>query len=283
VITELLIMSVRPVRNLSLADQVFQQLASAIVSSHYLPGQALPAERKLVETFQVNRHVVREALKRLEQIGMVRITQGGGTRVLDFKRHAGLDLLALMADYSTADSDAMVIWLAVHEMRAVIAADAARLCAIRATPELKRELGEISQKMLAIGDGPEIFTLELHFWDRVIEGSGNIAYRLAFNSLIQGTHAPSVKEIAGIWAVFEAKQSGFHADLVQAIQEGQSERAETSARTVVRAVNEALSRALASKPAVRKDESERPAAGGHELRAATGRRQGLKRAAKVSD
>src|SRR3954468_19844821 len=123
VITVLSSMSLAVVRNLSLADQVFQQLASAILSSRYKPGQALPAERKLVETFKVNRHVVREALKRLEQIGLVRITQGGGTHVLDFTKHAGLDLLAMMADYSNAQQSAMGVWLAVHEMRAVIMAD----------------------------------------------------------------------------------------------------------------------------------------------------------------
>ena len=202
-------MSLAVVRNLSLADQVFQQLASAILSSRYKPGQALPAERKLVETFKVNRHVVREALKRLEQIGLVRITQGGGTHVLDFTKHAGLDLLAMMADYSNAQQSAMGVWLAVHEMRAVIMADAARLCALRGPQELRNELVVIAEKMRSIGDGPEVYTLEISFWDRVLEGAGNIAYRLAFNSLVKGTHAPSVSDIARVWAILEVKQAGY--------------------------------------------------------------------------
>jgi DNA-binding FadR family transcriptional regulator len=202
--------------------------------------------------------------------------------VLDFKRHAGLDLLALMAEYSNADSDAMVIWLAVHEMRAVVAADAARLCALRASPELKQELGEICAQMRAIGDGPEIFNLERHFWDRVIEGSNNIAYRLAFNSLIQGTHSPAVKDVAGLWAVFEAKQSDFHKELVRAIQEGRGDDAEASARTVVRAVNDALSRALATRPASSAEPEPKPA-GPVPLQAATIRRVNSKRVVKSSE
>jgi GntR family transcriptional repressor for pyruvate dehydrogenase complex len=90
-------MVLRAVQNLSLPDQVFDQIASEIINGRYNVDDNLPAERKLVETFGVNRHVVREALKRLEQLGLIRISQGGGTKVLDFRRHAGLDVLTLMA------------------------------------------------------------------------------------------------------------------------------------------------------------------------------------------
>ncbi|MFT3924983.1 MAG: GntR family transcriptional regulator [Myxococcales bacterium] len=263
-------MSLAVVRNLSLADQVFQQLASAIISSRYKPGQALPAERKLVETFKVNRHVVREALKRLEQIGLVRITQGGGTHVLDFTKHAGLDLLAMMADYSNAQQSAMGVWLAVHEMRAVIMADAVRLCAVRGGAELKAELVEIAAKMHALGDGPELYTLEISFWDRVLEGANNIAYRLAFNSLVKGTHAPAVSDIARVWAIFEVKQGGYRVELAKHIQAGDGTAAETNARDSVRMVTEALSRVAqaASMAPVPFTEPE-----GVELQAATVRRR----------
>jgi GntR family transcriptional repressor for pyruvate dehydrogenase complex len=237
-------MALSVVRNLSLADQVFQQLASAIVSSLYQPGAYLPAERKLVETFKVNRHVVREALKRLEQIGLVKITQGGGTQVLDFTRHAGLDLLALMADFSNAREEAMGVWLAVHEMRAVVASDAARLCTLRATPELKQEILAIAHKMRDLGDGPEVYQLEVEFWDRVIDGAGNIAYRLAFNSMLKGTFAPEVNDLARVWAVFEVKQSGYRVPIAEAIATDQAEQAELKARESMRAVTEALSRVV---------------------------------------
>lgn len=95
-------MPLRTVRNQSLGDQVFEQLGREIVLGHFAPGEHLPPERTLVETFGVNRHVVREALKRLEQMGLIRGAQGDGTLVLDFKKTAGLDLLALMAEQAQA-------------------------------------------------------------------------------------------------------------------------------------------------------------------------------------
>lgn len=237
-------MALRAVRTLSLADQVFEQLASGILTGRYAPGTTLPAERKLVEDFEVNRHVVREALKRLEQIGLVRVTQGGGTQVLDFMKHAGLDLLALMADYSNARPESLKLWLSVHEMRAVIMADAAHQCARRGSQELKEELLTISAEMRARANDPELHTMEVHFWDRVIAGTDNIAYRLAFNSLVKGAFAPAVSEISRMWAIAEVKQNDFRRPIAEAIAAGDAELAEKRTRDSLRPVSLAIENAV---------------------------------------
>ena len=245
-------MPLRAIENLSLADQVFQQLAGEIMSSRYAAGTNLPAERKLVDTFGVNRHVVREALKRLEQIGLIKVSQGGGTRVLDFQRTAGLDLLALMAEHAHVGRDAMTHWLAVHEMRVAIAADAARLCALRGSPVIKEGLVEIASKMSEVGDGPAVFNLELRFWDRVLEGAGNIAYRLAFNSLQKGVLAPAIASLAQHWSIHEVKESGYRVPIAQALAKGDARTAESrtreSLRGVVRVIEEQLSRTAKAAP-----------------------------------
>src|SRR5277367_5567550 len=93
-------MALRAVQERSLGDQVFDQLAAEILSERYLPGAPLPAERSLAEIFRVNRHVVREALKRLEQLGLIGTSRSGGAEVTDFKRRAGLEVLAMMAEHA---------------------------------------------------------------------------------------------------------------------------------------------------------------------------------------
>ncbi|MEW5911418.1 MAG: GntR family transcriptional regulator, partial [Thermodesulfobacteriota bacterium] len=45
-----------------LSDEVQLQLISAITSGKYPPGTKLPAERELIETFEVSRVTVRDAL-----------------------------------------------------------------------------------------------------------------------------------------------------------------------------------------------------------------------------
>jgi GntR family transcriptional regulator, transcriptional repressor for pyruvate dehydrogenase complex len=222
----------RAIHNRSLADQVFEQLAREIVVGRYPAASSLPAERTLASVFGVNRHVVREGLKRLEQIGLLKISQGGGTKVLDFKRHAGLDLLALMAEHATGGRDVAAVWVSVLEMRAAIAADIARLCAERASPSIKEELVAIAKQMHATDANAQLHLLEVRFWERAVEGAGNLAYRLAFNSLIKSAQAMGTA--AEEWAARELRANGYRDAIASAILQGDAPRAEAETRDAMR-------------------------------------------------
>jgi DNA-binding FadR family transcriptional regulator len=228
----------RAIHNRSLADQVFEQLAREIVIGRYPPASSLPAERMLATVFGVNRHVVREGLKRLEQIGLLKVSQGGGTKVLDFKRHAGLDLLALMAEHATGGRDVAAVWVAVLEMRAAIAADIARLCAERAPASLKEELLAITGEMRNAVEVAQLHRLEVRFWDRVVEGAQNLAYRLAFNTLIKS--AQVMGSTADEWAARELRANDYRSSIAKAIAEGDAPRAEAETRAAMRKAVEIL-------------------------------------------
>src|SRR6185312_6682457 len=99
------------------SSRIHAQLRADILAGRYAPGDALPSERRLTDEFDAGRHAVREALKRLQQAGLVSISQGGATRVRDWRRHGGLELLLDVA----ADGDApeaLRIPRAAMEMRA---------------------------------------------------------------------------------------------------------------------------------------------------------------------
>ncbi len=238
-------MALRAVQSRSLADQVFGQIVGEILVGRYAPGATLPAERTLVTIFDVNRHVVREALKRLEQIGLVKISQGDGTQVLDFKRHAGLDLLALMAEHARGGKDIEAIWSSVLEMATAIGADVARLCAERAPREVRDALRGVTEAM--DGAAPEeAVGLELRFWDLVIEGAGNLAYRLAFNSMVKG--AMAIPELAVPWVVEDLRSSTKRAELAEAIAAGDASRAQESAREALSGARAGFLERLGSVP-----------------------------------
>ena len=57
------------------------QLRRSIVEGAYGFSDRLPAERHLAETFDVSRGTIREALRRLEELGMVTREIGSGTFV----------------------------------------------------------------------------------------------------------------------------------------------------------------------------------------------------------
>src|SRR3954462_734358 len=107
------------------SDRVHERLRRDILDGRLAPGDPVPSERVLAEELGVNRHAVREALKRLQQAGLVRISQGGATRVQDWRDAGGLDVLL---DLVEGDIPPELV-RSVMEMRASIGLDAARRCA----------------------------------------------------------------------------------------------------------------------------------------------------------
>jgi len=59
-----------------LSKEVEKQLRASINAGIYKPGDKLPAERELVEQFEVSRVTVRDALKSLQSLGLVSIKRG---------------------------------------------------------------------------------------------------------------------------------------------------------------------------------------------------------------
>ena len=65
----------------SLWRQIAERIESDILAGGRHPGEQLPTEHQLAETFGVNRHTVRRAVAALAEKGMVRIEQGRGSFV----------------------------------------------------------------------------------------------------------------------------------------------------------------------------------------------------------
>jgi GntR family transcriptional repressor for pyruvate dehydrogenase complex len=163
----------------TVSSRIHARLRADILGGRYATGAALPSERRLSEELESSRHAVREALKRLQQAGLVSISQGGATRVRDWRRHGGLELL-LEGEVPLALEAAR----AAMEMRACIGADAARRCAQRADAVLKAQIRARAEQLLAVED---LGARNAHYevlWDLIVDGANNIAYRLALTTLV---------------------------------------------------------------------------------------------------
>ena len=217
----------------SLPDRVFEQLSGEIVSGRYAPGSTIPSERELSEVLAVNRHVIREAIKRLQQVGLVSVVQGGRTTVLDFRQSAGLDLLAIVAEHADADGALRPLLASMMEMRAGIGVDVARLCAQRAGRDVGDELLDISANLAAARKGPELLVLDQRFWQRVVDGAGNLAYQFAFNSLVRAVHA--LHDVSVSWLEGELSRGNYRRPIATAIAAGDPGGAATAARLALSA------------------------------------------------
>lgn len=171
------------------SDQLYTLLRDRILSGAIAPGEPLPSERDLAADHGVNRHAVREAVKRLQQGRLIEVFHGGRTRALDWRRTAGLDLVLDVP----GTRDAVNVPGVVHdalEMRVCIGADAARLCALRGGAGLHADLLAATEAYAELGpDLSELNLADIAWWRLIVEGSRNLAYLLSFNSLVDNAIA----------------------------------------------------------------------------------------------
>lgn len=237
-------MHLEPVARRSVSDAAFAQLEAEILTGRLVPGDAVPSERTLTEMLGVNRQAVREALKRLDQAGLVEINHGGATRVRDYRLHGGLDLLPSLLTRPDGSID-VVVARSIMEMRACIGPDAARLCAQRAVAPLPEQLTAIVEAMAAVPDDLDALSgLDWRFWELVVEGADNLAYRLAFNGM-RDTVDP-MRDLLPLIRGDELRDVAGHRDLAAAITSGHHDKAEAAARRVLQRGVAAMAAALAS-------------------------------------
>ena len=155
------------------------------------------------------------------------VSQGGSTSVLDWRTSGGLDLLAHLSLLSSRRVDPRILRSAL-EMRISLGADAARLCARRAVAPLPERLLRITEEMSNAPDLDALIDLDTQFWALVVDGADNIAYRLAFNSLIRCLRAnqkPALALVAG-----ELLDQSGRRSLAEAIAVRDEQAAELGAR-----------------------------------------------------
>ena len=192
-----------PVVRAGVSDAVYRELRDAILTGSLAAGATLPGERALAEQFGVARHGLREAIRRLQQARLVEVSHGGATRVLDWRTEAGLETLSDLA--ASPELSRGTILRSALEMRLAIGVDAARLASRRITPPAAGCL----EAFVASSSGSDLTVLAERyesFWRLIVVASGNLAYQLAYNSLvlamshdielIRGLGAPEITDLA---------------------------------------------------------------------------------------
>lgn len=232
------------VRKMPVSESVYRQLHEKIVRRELAPGAPLPAERQMSQMLGVNRGAVREAIKRLQQAGLVSVSQGGNTTVLDYLDDAGLELLPALLVTGEETLDHAVV-RSVMAMRSALAPEVAASAAERGGAALADALEAHLKEMRA--DPHNLKGLQrgaLAFWRKLVEGSGNVAFRLAFNSMSK-SYTQALDLLVPVLAA-EYRDFENLARIAQAVRTADAEAARGAARAHVdigrKAVDAALSR-----------------------------------------
>jgi GntR family transcriptional repressor for pyruvate dehydrogenase complex len=112
-----------------LYQQVADDLEDAILDGTYPRDCKLPSEQELANKYGVSRNVVREALKRLKERGLVLIKTGSGTYVSQPTTKPVSDALHRLLVYSNNS----VTVAHFYEIRRMIEPEVARLAALHAS------------------------------------------------------------------------------------------------------------------------------------------------------
>lgn len=135
-------------RSKNTADRVARSLLGSIIAGTYPAGLRLPAEVELAESFGCGRSTIREALRELSAMGVVRSRRGSGVVVLDFRLDGTPSLLPAYLAAGAGDADPLVLATELLRIRSLLAKEAVRLAALYAKPEAigdaRAKLGEWS-------------------------------------------------------------------------------------------------------------------------------------------
>ncbi|MDE3180616.1 MAG: FadR family transcriptional regulator [Acidobacteriota bacterium] len=161
--------TLKPVTRTTLSEQVALQIAERISGGRWAAGQKLPPESALCKTFHVGRSTLREALKSLAFIGLVRMRAGEGTFVAEgpsrFLKHI------LTQGLLSNEKDVTELC----EARILLETELAAICSQRASDQ---NLASLDQIVVRMGEairesGKAFLELDLEFHLRIAEYSQN--------------------------------------------------------------------------------------------------------------
>ena len=163
------------------SEQVFSALLEALLSGRYGAGEKLPTQRALAADLKVTMSSLREALKRLEQMGLIESRQGDAMRVRDWREHGGLDVIAHLL-FRSGGLDPRVL-ADVLEARGAMLREVAALAAQRRNEEQGERLVELAGALAAAEDEAAAQRVDFAFFTELAQVAGNVVFVLIMNSI----------------------------------------------------------------------------------------------------
>lgn len=181
----------RIVRKIRISEEIIEQVRDLIVSGRLRPGDRLPSERELAQILHVGRSTVREAIRAMESMSLVKVRAGEGTFLVSLDGNPEANSLA---------GHVLKSWDNQHqlfEVRRVIEPDLASLAARRATPQQLEEMrATLQAQAAAVERGENGMQADTRFHFLLAEAAGNdVLMRLMTDlmEMLQETRAHSLE------------------------------------------------------------------------------------------
>ena len=157
-----------PIKVTDPAELIIQQIKDHISAGILKPGDRLPSEPKMVQSFNVSRAIVRRALKRLDAYGVVKVVPHSGTYV------AGLGVEALAGLFSNVLNLEKKEYEALADVRFLLESEAVKIVATDISAEGLAELESILKDYREqVNKGIISLHDDLVFHIKIAENTGN--------------------------------------------------------------------------------------------------------------
>lgn len=162
-------------------EEIAESLTRDILTGQYRVGERLPSERDLATRFEANRGAVREAMKKLEQLGIADI-QPGGARVAPLNE-ASLDVIGHLLSLDAYPDRALVdqIMVVINTLVQTAVVSAVRRADDDGIEYLRSLLRPIWTKKL---EGEAYFEAQTTMFEGIMTASGNLPVQLIARSLL---------------------------------------------------------------------------------------------------
>ena len=218
-------MTSEPIQRRKLYQEVLDRLLQRIQSGGLAPGDHLPSERELMETYGVGRPAVREALQELARSGIVEISHGERARVVVPTADLLINQIDGGARHLLQSQPGMLEHL--KDARVFLEAGLARMAAQRATPaDIDRLQQRLVEQRAAIVDLDRFIDRDMAFHREVAALSGNPIFPAIVEAMFgwAGEHHQSMVRAPGAEALTLAE----HGRIIDAIAAHDADGAATA-------------------------------------------------------
>lgn len=171
-----------PIRRETVMDMVARRIEELVRSGDLKAGDRLPPEPDLAQMLRVSRGSLREALKGLMFLGLIKSRAGDGTYIqssLSRVLNQHFQWMILLEE---------VKHLEIYELRKIIEPQAAALAARRATrADIERLQAALEGLAEGRGDPESFHAFDIRFHDAFAQASGNAAIQSTMRMLYHAT------------------------------------------------------------------------------------------------
>ena len=204
-----------------LVETVAGRIRELVVHGGFQAGDRLPSEVELVKQLQVSRPVLREAVSRLEAIGLLSVRHGSGTFVAD--REWLSSCVKLVGSSMAIEPRELLQFL---EFRRVVEGYAARMAAAVASPSQVAVLEQLLEEALSIAPqgSSEAMLADFRFHCMLVEIGGNKLMRNVMELLQEFIMVSMMRAQPIVWV--DPEGAGVHRAIMRAIRDRSPEAAE---------------------------------------------------------